>query len=66
MQNWKLDTDISYKAKKGHWRFFIEGRNLLNLTPIEQIDVIFNPSYIEELSYRSFSGYVLLGLSREF
>lgn len=66
IQNWSLDTDISYKAKKSHWRYFIKGRNLLNLRPIEQIDIRFSSSYISEINYQSFPGYLLVGISREF
>ncbi len=65
-KNWKLDTDITYKRKKSKFRYFIKGRNLLSLTPTQQIDVRFSPAYIEEISYRNFPGYVMAGLSKDF
>ena len=65
-ENWNLGTDITYKTKKSHLRYFIKGRNLLNLTPNQQIDVRFSPFFIEEVSYKSFPGFVLAGFSWEF
>jgi len=65
-KSWKLDTDIIYKLRKNRYRFFIKGRNLLNLVPEDQISVRFNPTFIEEVTYQSFPGYILAGLSRAF
>ncbi len=65
-QNWKLDTDITYQFKKSRLRYFIKGRNLLNLVPTKQISVRFNPTFIEELTYQTFPGFILIGLSRSF
>ena len=65
-QNWRLDSDISYKSKGSRWRFLLKGRNLLNLVPARQVDVRFTPNYTEALSYHYFAGYVVGGLSWEF
>jgi len=66
IKNWNLETDITYKLKKARWRFFIKGRNLLNLVPVKQIDTHFTQTDIEEITYQSFPGYLLLGVSKEF
>ena len=61
-QNWRLNLDLSYRYKM--WDFFLQGHNLLNLTPDERVDIRFDPLYTEVLTYHNFPGYILLGLGR--
>ena len=55
--NW--DLEFIYQLASSPFTFSIRAKNVLNFNPREQVQLLFNPIFVEVQTFDTFAGFVL-------